>query len=896
MTTTNSVAEPQDGCDCVTIIRSIKPAHVGKSYWLDSDGNVRKTSAANVIEGVAESYMTDTAANMADLLTSLADSTDLVACTSLWHGDDGQPFTVVNERRLAALLGLHAGAAELAGIHDIGGQRIAARLKRGLYASTWLHLETDEPEGFREEWRDLTFAERLNKMADVVPGIDTCERIELRGSSARVCAPGEQPGDVTHAYIRITDPEMLAALKAHVQVQAVLRDLSFPSPRYHRATGDVARYAHLTLLDLSVWDIGRLTFCAKPTLSDEMIAAGWTVADAGVRIVNEGAGPLDVSGFELPNGDMRAEYHRITGEALTYSGSGLNLITRSRGLLTLETEVESGGTVRTLAAWLTMMPEDTLRCEAPFRHSESEAALLRRTAPQAGQIFDVGNGTLYVLENAPLTADELDAANTQAVAALREIMPIPETSTVFGPTPVEAMPLRDDATMIERLAQLIRPLRLRPDVLPDRDHTQSGKVSVRQAVTAERVTFAMGAIGFVARLNVYSKRPRVDIQEAAGWYDHSRDEGAAMATIHHACVRFGMTNAREVHNAVMRIAEANPYSPVLAWVASKPWDGVSRFMNLANTLKLRDTTQEPWKLAALRRWLTQCVIAWRNYDKGDAAAVVGFVLSLQGAKGTGKTSWVKSLLPAGEVAEGVELHLDRNPVDAIMAATTKPIAELGELDRTLGRSAVAALKNFFTRAVDTYRAPYALGAVAHPRCTVFAATINPEAFLTDDALARRIWPLKIAACDARHSIDLQQLWAEVATWADAGEQHWLTEAETVLHEQAAGSHELDGPIGDLVGELVRDRERATGQAETSWPITTPSRLLERARIPKNNANYQALREAMGAAGFTYNTDRKGWHIPPELPATLLGLGTAVASPETLTPSASYGRRRRRTQA
>ena len=416
--------------------------------------------------------------------------------------------------------------------------------------------------------------------------------------------------------------------------------------------------------------------------------------------------------------------------------------------------------------------------------------------------------------------------------------------------------------MLARLAQQVRPIPLQPELLPDPDRTQGNHIAIKQAVSPVRVEFVMKAIGVDASMNVYGGVPRLNMPQAS-WYDPSRDRSeAAFGTIQHACIRCGMTATSSIRNAIMQVAEASPFNPVLDWIATKPWDGVSRFDELAASLTLRDPAQEPWKRAALRRWLIQAIEAWRNYDKGDAAKVVGFVLALQGPKSTGKTSWVKSLLPPGEVAEGVELHLDRNTVDAIMGATTKPIAELGELDRTLGRSAVSALKNFFLRAVDIYRAPYGIAPSAHPRCTVFVATINPKTFLNDEALARRIWPFEIIACTAGHGIDLQQLWAEAATWADAGEQHWLTDAETALHATAVVAHELDDAVADLVNEIVEQRG-ALPANEANWRLVSPSRLLARQRITGNTANYQALRAAMDRAGFTYNTDRRAWRVPPE---------------------------------
>ena len=115
-------------------------------------------------------------------------------------------------------------------------------------------------------------------------------------------------------------------------------------------------------------------FCAKPDISR---AQGYHCDDADIAIVDE-VDMLDLSALKLPDESALHSYGQKTGIklAVSISGNG-SLSTVSRGQLTLDTEIESRGVIRTLREHIAdMKPGDKLRCEAPFRESSSEAAFV----------------------------------------------------------------------------------------------------------------------------------------------------------------------------------------------------------------------------------------------------------------------------------------------------------------------------------------------------------------------------------------------------------------------------------------------------------------------------------------------------------------------------------------
>jgi len=377
----------------VTLIRSIKPAMVCKRYTMGANG-IEKKAVASITVGEATTRDVPDAASMMALLREVTEAPDLVLCPGAFHGAGTEKFRVVPEKELAVMLGSEVGAVP-GGVQTVAGERVAARLKRGITPGAWVLMDADNPPGMPENWAALTLAERLARLEAIIPGISTCERIELRGSSARVVKDGAAPGAATHAWMRVSDPRRIAVLKAYATVASVTADLSFTSPRFSRTRpGEIVGHSRRTLVDLATWDIGRLVFCARPDVQ----VPDYSPAEAGIVLVNEGCGALDISGIALPERPQLAAYAEIAGHRIEIEAGKDAPVIRSYGELTWETEIEARGKVKPLREWVAAMRRGSKkRCETPFRASSSEAGVIRLRRDGRPVLHDVGTGTTYHL-------------------------------------------------------------------------------------------------------------------------------------------------------------------------------------------------------------------------------------------------------------------------------------------------------------------------------------------------------------------------------------------------------------------------------------------------------------------------------------------------------------------
>jgi putative DNA primase/helicase len=345
-----------------------------------------------------------------------------------------------------------------------------------------------------------------------------------------------------------------------------------------------------------------------------------------------------------------------------------------------------------------------------------------------------------------------------------------------------------------------RPKKLERTLFPDPASGQGGPPA-----TIENVECLIEQYAITVRYNVISKKTEIVIPDLAGTTDNY-DNNA----ITHVCsiaARHSMATS-SLPAIIETIADRNPYNPVADWIRSEPWDGENRLDALCETLETAEEFPLDLKWTLIGKWLLSAVAA--------AIMTRGFhsrgVLTLQGPQSIGKTSWCRSLIPVPwlrDIALKLDHHLDGNNKDSIIGAITHWIVEIGELDSSFKRD-IARLKGFLTNDKDKIRRPYARVEAEYARRTVFLATVNQADFLVDHTGNSRWWTIPVMKIDYEHTIDMQQLFAQLAVRLDAGDQWWLTQDEELQLEAWNSRHRSFSLVEDLLAEVV------------DWSITDPA--------------------------------------------------------------------------
>jgi len=373
--------------------------------------------------------------------------------------------------------------------------------------------------------------------------------------------------------------------------------------------------------------------------------------------------------------------------------------------------------------------------------------------------------------------------------------------------------------------------------------------------TIENLAHLLGHEGITVRYNVIKKKDEICIPGHQGTSDNV--DNVTLTRIVSASSKHGLPTGH-VPGFVQAIADRNAYNPVADWIRSQKWDGKDRLGDVCATVVEQPDFPGALKETLIRKWLLSAVAA--------ALVPTGFrcrgVLTLQGAQGIGKTSWVKSLVTDAELRDAVvklDHHMDAGNKDTILGAISHWVVEIGELESSFKKD-IARLKGFLTSDSDRVRRPYDRRESEYPRRTVFMATVNDSHFLTDSTGNTRWWVIPVQSLDFHHSIDMQQVFAQLAIDLESGAQWWLTDEEEAMLEALNRRHQTISAIAETLAEYV-DLDGFEGPRVASLTATEMLEVMgyKQPTNPQAKECAAALRARLGESKRIKGINR--WKVP-----------------------------------
>lgn len=349
--------------------------------------------------------------------------------------------------------------------------------------------------------------------------------------------------------------------------------------------------------------------------------------------------------------------------------------------------------------------------------------------------------------------------------------------------------------------------------------------SDRPPATIANVEHLLNYAGIKVRYNEVSKRDEILIPDKPGSRDNV--DNVTLTYIISLAAEHHMPTGN-VAGYVEVIANKNAYSPIRDWIHSRPWDDIDRMPEVYETVVQSEGYPDSLKHVILRKWLRSVSAAATRSNFRSRG-----VLTLQGAQGAGKSSWINALISDADLAESmIKLghHMDPSNKDSLIGAIGFAITEIGELDSSFKKD-IARLKGFLTDDTDRVRRPYDRRESSYPRRTVFAATVNEHQFLQDPTGNTRFWTIPIKSMNWQHRIDMQQVFAQLAHEVGEGETWWLSDDEESLLNKLNSRHSTASPVAERLADSIDfDRIGAEGLpamsatevlAWLSFPLTNP---------------------------------------------------------------------------
>lgn len=372
--------------------------------------------------------------------------------------------------------------------------------------------------------------------------------------------------------------------------------------------------------------------------------------------------------------------------------------------------------------------------------------------------------------------------------------------------------------------------------------------------TIDNVAFLLDHAGISCRYNTVKKKVEIDIPAHAGTSEN-RDNVTLTAIVSLAS-QHGMP-VGQIGHYVDAIADRNAYNPVAHWINSKPWDGVDRLPDICATVVETAGYSVHLKRILLHKWLRSAAAAMLKPGyKGRG------VLTFQGPQGIGKTSWVKALVSDPVLRDSVvklDHHMDTSNKDSLLGGIENWIVEIGELDSSFKKD-VARLKGFITSDSDRVRRPYGRRECEYPRQTLFVATVNDPAFLVDTTGNSRWWTIGVDKLDYQHNVDMQQLFAQMATEVVDGEKWWLNEHEEALLADWNAQHTATSVVADmLLGWIETDPTQRHKLSRVTATEALRIAGIDRPTNPQAKEAAALLRELLGPP--TRVQGRMVWKVP-----------------------------------
>ncbi len=373
--------------------------------------------------------------------------------------------------------------------------------------------------------------------------------------------------------------------------------------------------------------------------------------------------------------------------------------------------------------------------------------------------------------------------------------------------------------------------------------------SVAQPITATnevdgrplsaRISEALEGLGYSFRYNQVLRRievngTRLDDDVAAEIRVQMRDRG--------------FRNRQAIDDVCMVLARRHAYHPIRDYLDGLTWNGTYAIGELAACFQCDDPPvtgpdglDRSLFYTYLYRWMIGAVA--KVYEQGQ-----NMMLVLAGPQGIGKShfaAWLCSPLAPYFVSQSINAE-DK---DSALRLTSNFIWEVDELDGTIRRSDVAALKGFITRRTVEARPAYARYDIEAPAAASLIGTVNiGTGFLADVTGNRRFYVATINNIDwAYTQHDVNQLWAEAVAAYKAGEPWALQIPEKARQTEVNKGHEVPSLLDDW---LETDFEYSDSEEVQEFGLTAAemvSHMDVRGHVLRGTGRQQAMELAAALA-------------------------------------------------
>lgn len=348
----------------ITVIRDPN-GPMGKVFSFDENNNVTKKASPSRGEYTAIMYRVETHEDLSNLLKTISEDPNMAIINASFNGIEiNETFTILSESKLAKRLNLPEERNQLTGVHTIetneGSVKLVGRFAENMRPSDWQFFDRDINSHTPDAFADLSLVDWLKQLGELLPETKNVSYAIEPSSSSRVLIDGVPYGKNNgHLWMKFSRLGDMSNLRKALKDRAEKTNMYWKGPNNRQDT----------IIDPSVFSVGRIVFTGAPTVADDM-----EIKLFMMDIVHGSSDSLNASTI-LPNGE------------------------KPELRLSMYLRTENEGQV-TIAELLKLIRSgDKIKCEAPFRDSSSMAAFISLNPEGKPFIFDSGSSETYWLND-----------------------------------------------------------------------------------------------------------------------------------------------------------------------------------------------------------------------------------------------------------------------------------------------------------------------------------------------------------------------------------------------------------------------------------------------------------------------------------------------------------------
>lgn len=214
----------------------------------------------------------------------------------------------------------------------------------------------------------------------------------------------------------------------------------------------------------------------------------------------------------------------------------------------------------------------------------------------------------------------------------------------------------------------------------------------------------------------------------------------------------------------------------------KPWDGKDHILSLYQTLNSKAEDRE-FELLLFKKFIHGYISLILDIPIYQQPARSELMLILQGPQGIGKTQWSRKLVPKAPINIFHEGTIDPKNKDHVLLKSRVALWIASEFEESLNKYDIGAFKDFLTLGEATIRKAYAEKETQLRSVCSFIGSTNTSGFLPPGDEHRRFFVIETDKVDYTHTVDLQQVFAQVIVERENGFENWMNSQERAANYQ-----------------------------------------------------------------------------------------------------------------